>query len=88
MRVLGRAHDLEVEVEVGADGVAARSTACMNAPSASRIAVEVRRGAALRREAGRLGLDADAQLEHGDDVAHRGELVGADAKDGRVAAGR
>ena len=35
----------------------------------------MRIGAALRRQACRLGFQADAQLEHRDHIGHRGEIL-------------
>ena len=48
--------------------------------------LEVVVAAALRRQPGGLGLDADPQLEHGDHVVQGGELVGADPEHRRVGA--
>ena len=89
VRVLGRPGDLEMELKVSAhcvatllDGLGERDRA--PAASSSRLA-SLRRCAA---RPGRLGLDADPQLEHRHHVAQGGELVAADPEHGRVGAGR
>ncbi|EWS53208.1 hypothetical protein X551_03996 [Methylibium sp. T29] len=85
MVVLGGARHLQVELEVGADRVTARLHRRGEGVQRAAQGGQVVGAAAQRGEAGRLGLDADAQFQHRDHVAQRRELLRRDAERRRIA---
>ena len=85
MRVLRGPGDLQVELEVGPDRVAALLHRRGHGVERAAHLPQVVGVAALRGQAGGLGLDADAQLEHGDHVAQRGELLRRQPERRRIA---
>ncbi|KAB2900089.1 MAG: hypothetical protein F9K35_07420, partial [Burkholderiaceae bacterium] len=68
--------DLQVKAEVGSDGVAGRGHVALEFIERGAHGLQVGLVAAQCRKTGGFGLQADAQLEHGEHV-HGGRKVGA-----------